>query len=212
MPALRGGPGKGDRVTEGSATTFELDPELRRLYLLLRQHPDGLREYDVLEILRGTGPVRGLDELELFRVHFLLFHQLHRLRQQLQEAGLGTVEVDCLRIRLVPLQGAAPNPASLPSAPDPLAAYYLDLANLDNTSQEDVRDMLRWFWKRYRAHGRREEALDALGLPAQASATEIRARYRELVLAHHPDRGGCAEEFLQVVEAMEVLRLSGSSR
>lgn len=184
-----------------------LDPELRRLYAVLREHPGGLREYELLERLRGDGPVRGLDELGLFRVHFLLFHHLHRLRASLRAAGQGDLEVHCLGIRLLPLQGGPPNPGNLPDTPDPLAAYYLDLGNLSRTTREDVQELLRWFWRRYRVHGRRDEALEALGLDPGATPGQIRRRYRTLVLAHHPDRGGDAEIFRQVVGAMEVLRL-----
>ncbi len=186
---------------------MRLDPELRRLYRVLREHPEGLREYDLLERLRGSSPLRGLDELGLFRVHFLLFHHLYRLRKALETAGRGSLEIHCLRIRLVPLQGAPENPEALPLAPDPLAEYYLDLENLRRTSREDVREMLRWFWRRFRVHGRRDEALAVLGLGPGATPAQIRRRYRELVLEHHPDRGGDADRFRRIAEAMEVLRL-----
>jgi len=185
-----------------------LDTELLRLYAILREHPEGLREYELLEILRGDGPVRGLDSLELFRVHFLLFHHLHRLRASLEAAGLGTIEIQCLRIRALPLQGPPPNPEKLPKGPEPLAEYYLDLENLSKTTREDVEALLRWFWKRYRVHGREQEALGVLGLPGRATRREIQRRYRALVLQHHPDRGGNPETFRNVVEAMEILRLT----
>jgi len=183
-----------------------LDPELQRRYALLRDHPEGLREYDLLARLRGDGPLRGLDELALFRVHFLLFHHLHRLRIALERAGSGSLEIHCLRVRLLPLQGAAPNPEALPAAPDPLATYYLELENLSRATREDVQELLRWFWRRYRLHGREAEALEVLGLPAGSSAVEIHRRYRSLVRTHHPDRGGDAEQFRRVAEAMAVLR------
>lgn len=184
-----------------------LDPELRRLHAVLREHPGGVREYELLERLRGDGPVRGLDELGLFRVHFLLFHHLYRLRASLRAAGRGDLEIHCLRIRLLPLQGGPSNPERLPDTPDPLAAYYLDLGNLSRASREDVQELLRWFWRRYRVHGRRGEALEVLGLDEGATPGQVRRRYRTLVLEHHPDRGGDAETFRQVVGAMEVLRL-----
>ncbi len=187
-----------------------LDPELLRLYSVLRERPEGVREYELLTALRGDAPVRGLDPLELFRVHFLLFHHLYRLRASLETAGLGSLEIHCLRIRTLPLQGPAPNPENLPRAPDPLAEYYLDLENLSRTTREDVEEMLRWFWRRYRAQGHEQEALEVLGLSSGATAGEVRRRYRTLVLRHHPDRGGDPETFRQVVEAMEVLRLATS--
>lgn len=191
----------------GQGRPSELDPELQRLHTVLESHPDGLREYELLEILRGDAPLRGLDELELFRVHFLLFHHLHQLRCVLETLGRGSLEIHCLRIRLVPLQGSPPNPEAMPQAPDPLAEYYLDAQNLASTTREDVCELLRWFWRRYRVHGRRQEALAALGLGSKATPGEIRRQYRRLVRIHHPDRGGDPEDFCQVAEAMEILRL-----
>ena len=196
-----------DMDRERTPVLSRLDPELRRLFSILREHPEGLREYDLLEILRGDRPLRGLDSLEVFRVHFLLFHHLHRLRQALQTLGLGTLEIHCLRVRLAPLESPAPNREQLPRPPDPLEGYYLDLENMARTTREDVQEMLRWFWRRYRVHGRREEAMAALGLGPETSLPDARRRYRALVREHHPDRGGDAAAFRKVVEAMEVLRL-----
>ncbi|GAB4262227.1 DNA-J related domain-containing protein [Deferrisoma sp.] len=186
-----------------------LDPELRRLYGVLRDHPEGLREYDLLERLRGDGPLRGLTALELFRVHFLLFHHLYRLRRALERASRGSLEIHVLRIRLLPLQAAARNPAGLPAAPDPLETYYLDLTHLARTGEEDVREMLRWFWKQFRVYHRGEEALAALGLGPQAGPAEVRRRFRALAREHHPDAGGDPERFREITRAMAVLRELG---
>lgn len=185
----------------------QLPGDLRRLHEILRRHAQGLREYDLLEILRGKNPLRGLDELQLFQVHFLLFHHLHRLRCALEYQGCGSLEVHCLRIRLAPLHKSPPNPDRLPRAPDPVARYYLDLENLRQATREDVRQLLQWFWKRYRVHGRLEDALAALGLGRKATPREIRTRFRELMRRHHPDRGGDPEHFRRAVDAMEVVRL-----
>lgn len=45
-----------------------------------------------------------------------------------------------------------------------------------------------------------------LGVRAGASVEEIRSRYRELALRHHPDRGGDAAEMRKVNEAYRALR------
>lgn len=184
-----------------------LEPELRRLYEILRAHPEGVQEYEILEALRGSLPLRGLDELGLFQVHFLLFHHLYRLKHRLETQGMGSLEIHCLKVRWLPLQDAPPNPEALPQAPDPLAEYYLDADNLTRTTREDVQELLQWFWRRYRVYGRREEALEVLGLPPGATPSETRHRFRELARRHHPDRGGDASAFQKVAEAMEVLRL-----
>lgn len=54
------------------------------------------------------------------------------------------------------------------------------------------------------------EALDALGLDADATPKEIKARFRELAKRHHPDQNKddptAAEEFQKVNAAYEALR------
>jgi hypothetical protein len=52
----------------------------------------------------------------------------------------------------------------------------------------------------------REQYLSFLGLPPQATAEEIKKRYRELVLRYHPDvnrEPGAAEQFLKIQQAYE---------
>lgn len=55
-----------------------------------------------------------------------------------------------------------------------------------------------------------DEARKTLGLPERASVEEIKASYRKLSLAHHPDRNpadpGAEERFRNVARAYEILR------
>lgn len=50
-----------------------------------------------------------------------------------------------------------------------------------------------------------EEARRLLGIDRRASEAEIRAAYRRLAAAVHPDRGGSAELARQVNEARDIL-------
>jgi DnaJ-class molecular chaperone len=43
--------------------------------------------------------------------------------------------------------------------------------------------------------------LELLGLPSSASLPEIRRRFQELALAHHPDKGGDAPTFIELTQA-----------
>lgn len=45
-----------------------------------------------------------------------------------------------------------------------------------------------------------------LDISADATWDVVRARYRELVMQHHPDRGGTVEEFRRIQTAYEALR------
>jgi hypothetical protein len=184
-------------------------PELEDLVLqILRQHPEGLTEYALLRRLQqsrqGDFPA-GLfkDNLTLFQAHFLLFHALYRLRDQLSESGQGWLEIDVLRIALAPPRG--PSDARPLVHPDPLRGYYLDLENLRDTGARDVERMLGGFWRRYLANQRRAEALQALGLSDPVDPATIKQRYRRLAMRHHPDRGGDQERFRRLQAAMDVL-------
>lgn len=59
------------------------------LYELLRAHPQGLSEYELLNLLRTRAPAFAGERrkpLVLFQQHFLLFHCLYSLQQALQHA------------------------------------------------------------------------------------------------------------------------------
>ena len=50
------------------------------------------------------------------------------------------------------------------------------------------------------------EARNVLGVSPSAGPEAIEAAYRRLVMEHHPDRGGTAEQFRRVQEAYERLK------
>lgn len=45
------------------------------------------------------------------------------------------------------------------------------------------------------------KAFQTLGLPETASPEEVKAKWRELCMIHHPDRGGNAVEFNEIRKA-----------
>lgn len=178
-----------------------------RLREILQAHPGGLSEYELIGVLQGderpffdTGIFD--DSVSLFRAHFLLFHALYRLREDLVRTQDADLHIESLRIQLLPYserdRGAL-------SEPDPLRAYYLDPAHLENTSRDDIEAMLGRFWSRLYADDHRSEALRVLELEEPVDYDTIRARYRELVMRHHPDRGGDTETLKRINEAMSVL-------
>src|SRR5262245_27741748 len=51
---------------------------------------------------------------------------------------------------------------------------------------------------------------EVLGVPEWATAEEVKQRFRELALLHHPDHGGDPHEFMRIKIAYdELLRLRG---
>lgn len=178
-----------------------------RLREILQAHPGGLSEYELIGVLQAdqrpffdTGIFD--DSVSLFRAHFLLFHALYRLREELVGTREADLHIETLRIQLLPYSQRDRGGLS---EPDPLRAYYMDSAHLENTSRDDIESMLGRFWSRLYADDHRSEALRVLELEEPVDYDTIRARYRELVMRHHPDRGGETETLQRINEAMSVL-------
>lgn len=173
---------------------------------VLAAHPAGLSEYELLSRLREAGYFSFLgdspwEQHALFCAHFLLFHTLYRLRDRAWQGRQADVEISPLRIRWLPCRDAE---AAL-AEPDQLRAYYLDLANLEQTTADDVERLIASFWVRMQRQDRRAEALAELGLSDPVDDITIRRAYRRLAMRHHPDRGGDKERLQAIHAAVEVL-------
>ena len=165
------------------------------------------------------------DPQQLFRANFLVMHGLYQLRQRWWQSGIGTLDISALRCQLMPDSPTQPcdsvtqttaqttAPYELPSdteAPaehDPLAAYYLDLENLD-ISTDDIEALLNQFWTTYLSGSTQPDDLAVLNLEAPVTMLEIRRQYRRLAAQHHPDKGGDAATFCELQGAYERLKQS----
>jgi DnaJ-domain-containing protein 1 len=178
------------------------------LLALLRACPEGIAEHALLKQLQAEQgeafpDTLFQDQLALFRAHFLLFHALYRLRDRLLGDASGLLEIDARCIRLKPYAESA---GAALADHDPMRDFYLDLAHLQDTTADDVEQLLGAFWVRYYAGSRRDEALAVLGLDGSADLDAAQRRYRELAMQHHPDRGGDATRFHAIQEAIAILR------
>jgi DnaJ-domain-containing protein 1 len=169
----------------------------------------GISEYALIRALRARGfftflPAPPAAPHQLFRAHFLLFHALYVLRDKLRAARRGELTIAALCIRLDAWQPGD----SVLAAHDPLAAYYLDWANLEGTTQEDVNELIASFWKRFSSLDNRSAALAELGLEDPVSDEVIKRAWRRLAMEHHPDRGGDKQRLQAINSAVDHL-LSG---
>jgi DnaJ-domain-containing protein 1 len=57
----------------------------------------------------------------------------------------------------------------------------------------------------------RQQALAVLGLPPNATAQQIKRRYRALAKRYHPDRGGDPRQMQRIIAAYELLMKEQSS-
>lgn len=177
------------------------------LLKVLRAHPAGISEFELIQQLEATGQPgfeAGClrDKLTLFQTHFFLFHTLYQLRDRLWAEQEARLDISALRIQLLPLetQGAAEL-----AEHDPLRAYYLDIGNLEQTSEQDVDDLLTQFWARFISNDERQQALAELELSDPVDWPTIKQQYRRLAMQHHPDRGGDEERLQAINAAMEML-------
>lgn len=173
---------------------------------ILSAHPGGIDEHALIKALqcadhKGVTGASLTQPLELFRVHFLLFHALYRLRERLWQEERGHLEIGMSRIVLRPYRRGVAGLAGR----DPLRDYYLDLDNLKTTTEEDVIELLAGFWTRLQANERRAEALAVLGLRDPVDHAAVKKQYRVLAMQHHPDRGGDTARLQAINHAMAIL-------
>ncbi|MCR4510346.1 molecular chaperone DnaJ [Pseudomonas sp. 32.2.56] len=180
-----------------------------QLHELLRMAPDGLGEYQLIQLLKARQcahiPSQPLtDKLTLFRTHFILFNALYRLRDQLWAKQSGYLQISALQIQLLPYQ---PGSSEI-SEHDPLRDYYLDLSQLNDTDEQDVAKLLLSFWTRKHGSDEKQAALELFELDdveQPLTLAAIKHRYRQLVSLHHPDRGGSTARLQSINKAMEIL-------
>ena len=171
----------------------------------LENHPDGISEFDLMQLLKAQGYFDFLSTPalphELFRAHFILFHTLYLLRDSLLEQNIFNLEIEPLAIRLIPYQQGEKHLQHV----DHLRTYYLDLSNLEDTSEDDVYDMLASFWNKFNNIENRDAALAELGLQDPVDDKMIKLAYRRLAMEHHPDRGGDNEKLQKLNDSIKIL-------
>ncbi|MGL4249177.1 MAG: DNA-J related domain-containing protein [Aeromonas sp.] len=183
------------------------NPLTAPLLALLQQATDSYKVHELMAALRQQEKIPHLaddEQLQLFRVNFLIMNALYQLQAELYEAGwwLG---ISTLDIRLEPL-AENPEASRAFALGEHLRSYYLDWPIFWQTDRAEVEALLNRFWRTYDREGHKAEALALLDLAEGASQEAIRRRWRELALQHHPDRGGNAETFIRIRWAWECLR------
>lgn len=183
-----------------------IDTLIETIAHTLPAHPQGLSEYELIQLLKSQGHFGFLDPppadpLALFCAHFLIFHVLYRLRDRLLNSQTADIEIHTLKIRLLPYGKTQ----TALSTPDNMRAYYLDLNHLETTTSRDVNELIASFWTRLRNQNQRKEALKELGLEDPVDDKTITRTYRRMAMKHHPDRGGNKTRLQALNSAVKVL-------
>lgn len=146
--------------------------------------------------------------LLLFRKHFCTMNALYRIQRNLLEEGV-YLQVDPLSIMFSPRQSSAHSvdQNKLVSAEfSPLAEYYLNWDNFQETTSKTVDNLLRSFWQRFLAGNELTESLSVFGLESGASWGDVKIAYRKMANQHHPDKGGDMQTFIQIRRAYETIK------
>lgn len=179
------------------------------LLALVKSHPEGIKEYDLLKLLDEHHPkevqVARFDNLALFQQHFLLFHALYKLLDQQHADQAGHLIIDVLNIQWLPYRAVTQSQANLAHT-DPLRAYYLDIKNLEDTTSEDVDNLLASFWLKMNDDSEKLSALALFELDEPCDLATIKKRYRQLLSTHHPDKGGSVAIAQALNDAMAILK------
>lgn len=172
-------------------------------------------ETEVLkDLFPGEDPFGTGLSLDLFEKHFLLYRRLYLFADELLVTDW-RLSIANIRIKLLDEEQArreglwdVPEGGETALAEAQLRGYYLNWDNLHTMTQDKLEDMVDKTWARIFGQpdlAEIERAAGVLGVSAEASAGEVRRRYRELCHVHHPDHGGSTEGFDALRQAYAVL-------
>lgn len=206
----------GQKIGHHTSQQEQLESKVQHLSVaierILREHPQGINELELIKALQRPpweliGRVNYAEPDKLYPVHFLVFHVLYRLRDQLARSG-EALSISPLRIRLS-TQDIVSGTGSVGEV-DALRAFYLDLSQYQ-LPEAAILDMMADFWSgRHRRQPARGEVLDAasaLGFnDMPASFNDVKYRFRRAVMQSHPDRGGETGTIQELNNAFSVLK------
>ena len=149
---------------------------------------------------------RNVDpQIVIFQKNFFVMNALYQIQHDIQAEG-GSLTILPLEICMIPNRAEAKE--SLTTRDTDLARYYLDWSNLNNITVDEVETLFASFWQRYRTVDKIDAALTTLGVDKNMSWFEIRQAYQKKIIISHPDKGGCADDFIETRSAYEVLKFS----
>ena len=182
-----------------------------RLNQLLEQEEQSFKEFDLLKTLEKEGFFPRLNlsnSLLLFRAHFFLFHNLYWLsfhRQQQGQAGLLIHALEICIEKTAKKKNLVDEPAYGLSRLDHLQHYYLDWRPLFITDTQKVEALLECAHRGLASPEKLDQALKLFRLTAPLQKKQVTKSYRQLILKHHPDKGGTLQAVQELNEAREIL-------
>lgn len=152
-------------------------------------------------------------DLARFQQHFVLYHLLYRLQQQMLELEQGYLSIELAKVRLLPLANA-PQQLTEQQQYAGRREYYLSWQNFYLMTEQLLDLHLSDFWQQLitpqatHAELATADALALLQLPAHFTLQQLKKAYRSKALQLHPDRGGEQQQFILLRQAYQQLLLS----
>lgn len=119
-----------------------VNPVLPQVLSEIRQHPEGVSEYYLMQQLEHQHLFEDLHvdgSLALYRKHFIIMNALYDLQNVLWEEEQRVLSITPMHIELhepgTDWEGYNPNPD--------LSTYYLDWHNFETTTAEDVETLMQ---------------------------------------------------------------------
>ena len=144
-------------------------------------------------------------QVVIFQKNFFVMNALYQIQHDISEEGFQLV-ISPLEVYLTPI--IAKGEGGISVRDNKLADYYLNWSNYHHTSKAEIEALFDHFWKKYRALDKVDAARVTLEVNKTASWAEIRKAYQKKVICNHPDKGGCAEDFIVIRKAYEILSVS----
>lgn len=189
---------------------------IRWLDQSLRLDGKTLSEFDIIKTWRHNGWLASSclqTQINIFRTHFFVYHNLYCLKQELAEKERGDLEIAPLAIYFKNNleKSAALDPASKDKISshqikhlDYLAHYYLRWQPMFETTQKDVEQLFALARAGIQQPLRLHEAFKRFDIEPPTTKTTVTRAYRKLAMTHHPDRGG-APATLQLIHEDKAL-------
>ena len=144
-------------------------------------------------------------QIVIFQKNFFVMNALYQIQRDIQTEGF-SLTILPLEILMVPNHDESKS--ALTQRDTDLASYYLNWSNLNSITTEEIEALFTNFWQKYSAVDKVVAALSTLELTQGVDWFEVRQAYKKKVAISHPDKGGCAESFIEIREAYEVLSFS----
>jgi len=141
-------------------------------------------------------------QIVIFQKNFFVMNALYQIQSDIQTERF-SLTILPLEIFMLPYNDESKS--ALSKRDIDLANYYLNWSNLNSITTEEIEALFTSFWQKYSAVDKVKTALNTLGLYQDVDWLEVRQAYKKKVAISHPDKGGCAERFIEIREAYEVL-------